>query len=85
MSRRSRGRRRLRGRIMNRPQKQGSLMSRIFHNRYRPDSNWVRLADVIANVKETVFCFLNRVPAGSRLTWRKGKITGFSSTWNGPR
>jgi hypothetical protein len=59
------------------------LLKRIFRNRYS-GSNWVSLADVLENVKETWFSFTNRVPPGSRLIRRAGKIVGYTSTWRGP-
>jgi hypothetical protein len=43
------------------------------------------VGDVIANVKETFYCFTRRVPQNSRLLWRNSKIVGFSSQWRGPR
>ena len=62
------------------------LLRRLLRNRYRgDDSNWVSVADVVANLKETAYCWWNRVPAGSRLMWRNGRITGFIRPWNGPR
>lgn len=78
MSRRGRG-----GNRGRRQPKRVSLLQRIFRNRYS-GSNWISLADVIENVKETWFSFTNRVPRGSRLIRRGGKIVGYSSTWKGP-
>lgn len=84
MSRRhNRGNHNARGR--SRPSKRVGLLSRLLRNRYREGSNWVSVGDVIANVKETFYCFTHRVPPNSRLLWRNNKIVGFSSQWRGPR
>ena len=58
-----------------------SLLKRIFTNRRDPNSSWIFLADVIANIREELHCFLFRVPRGSRLLWdRNGRIRGHSTT-----
>lgn len=60
------------------------LVQRLLRNRYS-GSNWVSVADVISNIRETWFCFTHRVPPGSRLFWRNGRIAGYTRSWNGPR
>lgn len=58
-----------------------SLLKRIFTNRRNPNSSWIFLADVIANVREELYSFVGRVPRGSRLFWdRNGHIRGHSTT-----
>jgi hypothetical protein len=58
-----------------------SLLKRIFTNRLDPNSSWIFLSDVIANIREEFHCFLYRVPRGSRLLWdRNGRIRGHSTT-----
>lgn len=51
----------------------------IFTNRRNPQSSWVTLNDVITNVKERVYGWFHRIPKGSRLYWRGGKIVGHST------
>jgi len=51
----------------------------IFRNRRNPRSNWISLYDIYLNVKEWLYAFSNRVPHGSRLFWRGGRITGHST------
>jgi hypothetical protein len=57
----------------------------MFRNRYNPGSSYVTLGDVIANVKAIFFCWSERVPPGSRLLYRNGKIVGWSAPWRGKR
>lgn len=67
------------------PPRKPSLFQRIFRNRYNPGSSYVTLGDVIANVKAIFFCWSERVPPGSRLLYRNGKIVGWSAPWHGKR
>lgn len=56
------------------------LLQRIFTNRRDPNSSWIFLSDVIANVREELHCFFYRVPRGSRLLWdRNGRIRGHAT------
>ena len=58
------------------PHQRKSLTRRLFRNRYRPDSPWVSLADVILNAKEIAYRFWYRVPPRSGLRWDKDRIRG---------
>jgi len=60
-----------------------SLLQRILRNRYNPQSPYVTLGDAIANIKAIFFCWSERVPPGSRLLYRNGKIVGWSAPWRG--
>lgn len=51
----------------------------IFRNRRNPRSNWISLYDIYLNLREWWYGFSNRVPPGSRLSWRGGRITGYST------
>ena len=51
----------------------------IFRNRRNPRSNWISLYDMYLNLREWWYGFSNRVPHGSRLFWRGGRITGHST------
>jgi hypothetical protein len=82
MSRRQSGRNQRQGRSQ---QKQVSLWQRIFRNRYNPGSNWVSLGDVVENIRTTWYAWVERVPPGSRLIYRNGRVVGHSSTWPGRR
>ena len=75
MSRRKRNNQRMDGR-----RRKPSLLRRIFTNRRDPNSSWIFLGDVIANVREELQCFFFRVPRGSRLLWdRNGRIRGHAT------
>jgi hypothetical protein len=62
-----------------------SLWRRIFRNRYNPGSNYVTLGDIIENMKSTWYAWTQRVPPGSRLIYRDGKVRGHTSMWPGRR
>ena len=61
------------------------LWRRIFANRYDPQSRWVTFADVWENLKSTWFSWTNRVPPGSRLLYRNGRIVGYGTQSRGRR
>jgi hypothetical protein len=61
------------------------LWPRLFANRYDPQSRWVTFADVWENLKAMWFSWTNRVPPGSRLLYRNGRIVGYSTQWRGKR
>ena len=66
-------------RSRNRGRQRQSSGSGVFDNRRKPGSNWITPADIIRNIKERFYCFVNRVPAGARLRWKDGKIVGHYS------
>ncbi len=74
MSRRKKGNKSSRGRKKKQP-KQGSILS----NRRNPESSWVSFYDIGLNIYEKLFGWWHRVPKGSTLYWRDGKIVGHST------
>jgi hypothetical protein len=58
-----------------------SLLRRILTNRRKPNSRWVFFSDMVANAREEVFCFFNRVPRGAWLKWdgKTNKIRSYET------
>ena len=48
----------------------------VFSNRRNPRSGGVSIFDIVLNIKEGLYCWWHRVPRGSELDWKKGKIVG---------
>lgn len=65
--------------------KAAPLLRRIFANRYDPQSRWVTVGDAWENLKATWFSWTRRVPPGSRLLYRNGRIVGYTTQWRGKR
>lgn len=55
----------------------------ILRNRRNPGFGWITPYDVWLNLKERAYCWWYRVPQGSFIAWRDGKIKGHST--NAPR
>jgi len=70
-----------RRRRRNRGRGKPCLLKRIFTNRRNPNSRWLFFSDMIANAREEVFCFLNRVPRGATLKWdgKDNQIRGYET------
>lgn len=84
MSSRNRNRNRQRSQRRQQKQKRTSLLARILRNRYS-GSNWVSLADIITNTRETFYAWSHRLGPGSRVIWRNGRPVGHTTSWRGPR
>jgi len=59
-----------------RRRKPGKKRTAIFRNRRNPRSRWIPFSDIFLNTYEWFYGFWHRVPKGSTLKWRGGKITG---------
>lgn len=51
----------------------------IFTNRRNPGSRWIPLYDVWLNMKERAYSWWHRVPQGSHVSWKGGKIVGHTT------
>jgi hypothetical protein len=56
-----------------------TLRSRILKNRYDPGSRWVSLGDVVANLREVLYRWSNRVPPDAVIRWSGTRIVGHST------
>jgi hypothetical protein len=54
-------------------------MRRLFRNRYNPGSGWTSFGDFIANLQETYYCWIHRVPPGAQIQWRNGRVVGHTT------
>lgn len=54
--------------------KKRSWVSKVFENRRNPRASFVPFYDIWLNIKEGLYCWNHRVPRGSYLNWKDGKI-----------
>ena len=67
----------------NRPRKKSGKLKnfagKVFSNRRNPRSSAVTGDDIVSNLREWWYTFINRVPGGGKIYWKNGKIVGHSS------
>lgn len=51
----------------------------VFTNRRNPGFWWISLYDIWLNMKERAYSWWFRVPRGSHILWKGGKIVGHTS------
>jgi len=56
-----------------------SRRKKVFFNRRNPNSGWVCFGDIFANIRQIFYCWEHRVPRGSELHWKGGKIVGHTT------